>query len=606
MKAEELPVSIGADQSVPGYLHLNFESVKFVYRNIPRALILVTLLSTMLVAGLWGQVPHPLLVGWWLTVTVVSLIRLFLTRQFFKQEAVGSSWRYWNRSLFLWSTLSALIWGVTVWLFAPFAGNDFLPLIIVLLASVCGATATLSVIPRLFFAYSCAALLPLIAWLIMGISAQGLTLGLTVMFYFVFVNAVSRLVHSTLKRTIELSNQLVVAKENAEKANQAKSEFLSSMNHELRTPLTAIVGFSELLQRSSLDGLEREKLNHIQNASKHLMVMIDDILDINRIEAGGYEFVCESVPISELAAEVVQLLIPMTDKRNVQIHYQPEEFSGLHAYADTRKLKQILLNFGTNAIKYNRHGGELFLTLAPGTANRLRLCVRDTGPGIEQQDLERIFDPFERLEAARSDVVGAGIGLSLCRQLAQGMDGRVGVSSRVGSGSTFWVEVPRSSGETASDRVSIEPSHHADFTLPLAEIELSLVYIEDNRVTQQLMNDLLMPYPGIDLIIAEDGASGYTAVVNELPDLVLLDLDLPDTNGRDVLTRLRQNPQTATIPVVVVSASALSTDVKELDALGANSYITKPFKSDQLVGLLNQFSLKKNLFRYGATGEQPG
>ena len=606
MKAEELPVSIGTDPSVPGYLHLNFESVKFVYRSIPRALILVTLLSTLLVAGLWGQVPPSLLVGWWLTVTVVSIIRLFLTRQFFKQEAVGSSWRYWNRSLFLWSTLSALNWGVTIWLFAPYTSNNFLPLIIVLLASVCGATATLSVIPRLFFAYSCATLLPLIAWLITGTSVQGLTLGLTVVLYFLFVNAVSRLVHSTLKRTIELSNQLVVAKENAEKANQAKSEFLSSMNHELRTPLTAIVGFSELLQRSPLDGQEREKLNHIQNASKHLMVMIDDILDINRVEAGGYEFVCESVAISELAAEVAQLLIPMTEKRDIQIHYQPKEFGGLYAFADAKKLKQILLNFGTNAIKYNHHGGELFLTVDESLDNRLRLCVRDTGPGIEQRDLERIFDPFERLEAARSDVVGAGIGLSLCRQLAQGMDGRVGVSSRVGSGSTFWVEVPRSSVETASDRVSIEPSHHSDFTLPLAEIELSLVYIEDNRVTQQLMNDLLMPYPGIDLIIAEDGASGYTAVVSEQPDLVLLDLDLPDMNGRDVLTRLRQNPQTASIPVVVVSASALSTDVKELDALGANSYITKPFKSEQLFGLLNQFSLKKNLFRYGATNEQAG
>ena len=606
MKAEELPVSIGTNQSVSGYLNIDLESVRFVYRSIPRALALVTVLSTLLAVVLWGQVPSPLLVGWWLTITVVSVIRLFLTRQFFKQEAVGSSWRYWNRSLFLWSTLSALLWGVTVWLFAPVAGNDFLPFIIVLLASVCGATATLSVIPRLFFAYSFAALVPLIAWLIMGISAQGLTLGLTVVFYFVFVNAVSRLVHSTLKRTIELSNQLVVAKENAEKANQAKSEFLSSMNHELRTPLTAIVGFSELLQQSSLDGQEREKLNHIQNASKHLMVMIDDILDINRVEAGGYEFVCESVAISELAAEVVQLLIPMTEKRDIQIHYQPKEFGGLYAFADAKKLKQILLNFGTNAIKYNHHGGELFLTVDESLDNRLRLCVRDTGPGIEQRDLERIFDPFERLEAARSDVVGAGIGLSLCRQLAQGMDGRVGVSSRVGSGSTFWVEVPRSSVETASDRVSIEPSHHSDFTLPLAEIELSLVYIEDNRVTQQLMNDLLMPYPGIDLIIAEDGASGYTAVVSEQPDLVLLDLDLPDMNGRDVLTRLRQNPQTASIPVVVVSASALSTDVKELDALGANSYITKPFKSDQLFGLLNQFSLKKNLFRYGATGEQVG
>lgn len=605
MKAEELPVSIGTDPSVPGYLHLNFESVKFVYRSIPRALILVTLLSTLLVAGLWGQVPPSLLVGWWLTVTVVSIIRLFLTRQFFKQEAVGSSWRYWNRSLFLWSTLSALNWGVTIWLFAPYTSNDFLPLIIVLLASVCGATATLSVIPRLFFAYSCATLLPLIAWLITGSSAQGLTLGLTVVLYFLFVNAVSRLVHSTLKRTIELSNQLVVAKENAEKANQAKSEFLSSMNHELRTPLTAIVGFSELLQRSPLDGPEREKLVHIQNASKHLMVMIDDILDINRVEAGGYDFVCESVAISELTAEVVQLLCPMTGKQDIQIHYQPEEFSGLYVFADAKKLKQILLNFGTNAIKYNRYGGALFLTLEQVADNRLRLCVRDTGPGIQQRDLERIFDPFERLEAARSDVVGAGIGLSLCRQLAQGMDGRVGVSSRVGSGSTFWVEVPQASAETTSDRKSVEPSNRPDCKLPLTEIELSIVYIEDNRVTQELVHDLLMPYPGVKLIIAEDGASGYAAVANTLPDVVMLDLDLPDMNGRDVLTKLRENSQTMSIPVVVVSASALSTDVKELDALGASSYITKPFKSDQLVGLLNQFSLKKNLFRYGATGEHP-
>ena len=203
LHAETPPDEAVANSQPPAYLDLNFESLKFVYRSIPRALILVTLLSTLLVVVLWQQVPTSLVVGWWVSMALISAIRTLLTRRFNQQTLPQKNFRYWQFSLYFWSTLSALLWGMSVWLFYPFAGDGFIPVILIMLAGVCGATATLSVLPRLFLAYSCASLLPLILWLFINAPTQGVVLGISVLFYFLFLNAVSRMAQSALKRTIE-------------------------------------------------------------------------------------------------------------------------------------------------------------------------------------------------------------------------------------------------------------------------------------------------------------------------------------------------------------------------------------------------------------------
>ena len=577
----------------PAYLEIGHESLKFVYASVPRALVLVTLLSTVLVAILWHQVPTKLLLGWWACITIVSLIRISLSQQFLRLELSRNDLSYWLGSLYFWSTLSALIWGLSVWLFSPFSGEEFVPIIMIMLASVCGATATLSVLPRLFLAYSCASLLPLVFWLFLTNSAEAITLGIIVLFYFMFVNTVSRLARNALQRTIDLSNQLVTAKVQAENANRAKSLFLSSMNHELRTPLTAILGFSELLQRAGLNRDNLERVNHIKTASEHLRGLIDDILDISRVEAGNVELNDDVVVIAELIADVQQMLKPLANDHGIDINIDTSWCDQARGYFDEKKLKQIMLNLSSNAIKYNRTGGQVTLTGSLQPNDKLRLAVTDTGAGISVDNLELIFQPFERLDSARSDIVGAGIGLPLCRQLATAMGGTIGVTSVLAEGSTFWVDIPL--------RTSELPQIHSGKTVlanqPVAvtDLDLKVVYIEDNLVTQQLVTETLAPFPSLQLIMAADGKTGYQLVVKHIPDLVLLDLDLPELSGREVLTRLRENPLTTEIKVVIVSASAMSTDIEELKTLGADGYITKPFDHKRLIELLSDSARPKAL-----------
>ena len=574
----------GTDDEAPAYLDIGHESLKFVYASVPRALALVTLLSTVLVAVLWHQVPTNMLLGWWVCITIISAIRIRLTQQFLRLEPTPNTSLYWLRSLYSWSTLSSLMWGLSVWLFSPFSGEAFVPIIMIMLASVCGATATLSVLPRLFLAYSCASLLPLMFWLFLTDSAGASTLGIIVLFYFLFVNTVSRLAHNALQRTIELSNQLVEAKELAEDANQAKSLFLSSMNHELRTPLTAILGYSELLQRADLNSDNLKRVNHIKSASEHLRGMINDILDISRVEAGNIELDDDDVVISALIVDVQQMLTPLASDHGIEMNIDTSWCDQTRGHFDEKKLKQILLNLTANAIKYNRPHGQVTLAGSLEPNDKLRLSVTDTGTGISIDNLERIFQPFERLDSARSDIVGAGIGLSLCRQLATAMGGSIGVTSVLAKGSNFWVEIPLKTSELPEqnpDEVTL-----ASQPVVITDIDLTVVYIEDNLITQQLVSETLSPYRSLQLLTAADGKTGYELVLEHIPDLVLLDLDLPGLSGREVLTRLRDNPLTTRIKVVIVSASAMSTDIKELKKLGADGYITKPFDHKRLIELL--------------------
>ena len=584
----------GTDDVAPAYLEIGHESLKFVYASVPRALALVTLLSTVLVAILWHQVPTNMLLGWWACLSIISAIRIRLTQQFLRLELSPNSSLYWLQSLYFWSTFSALMWGLSVWLFSPFSGEEFVPIIMIMLASVCGATATLSVLPRLFLAYSCASLLPLMFWLFLTDSAGATTLGIIVLFYFLFVNMVSRLAHNALQRTIELSNQLVEAKELAENANRAKSLFLSSMNHELRTPLTAILGYSELLQRASLTSDNLKRVNHIKSASEHLRGMINDILDISRVEAGNVELDDDDdVVISALIVDVQQMLTPLASDHGIEMNIDTNWCDQARGHFDEKKLKQILLNLTANAIKYNRPDGQVTLAGSLEPNDKLRLSVADTGAGISVDNLERIFQPFERLDSARSDIVGAGIGLSLCRQLATVMGGSIGVTSELGKGSTFCVEIPLKTNELPEQNRDELVS--ASQPVGIADIDLTVIYIEDNLITQQLVSEILAPFPSLQLIMAADGKTGYELVVEHTPDLVLLDLDLPVLSGREVLTKLRENPLTTGVKVIIVSASTMSNDIKELKGLGADDYITKPFDHKRLIELLSDSARLKTL-----------
>ena len=358
----------------------------------------------------------------------------------------------------------------------------------------------------------------------------------------------------------------------AERANLAKSEFLSRMSHELRTPLNAILGFAQLLELDDLTAEQGSATRHILKGGRHLLELINEVLDLARVEAGHMSLSPEPVNAGEVFQESLDLVAPLARQRNLQIESQFGSGSESWVIADRQRLKQILVNLLSNAVKFNRESGRITATCKPVSADLLRLCVRDTGPGIAPADQERIFSAFERLAADRAGVEGTGLGLALAKRLTELMGGSITVESILGEGSVFCLDLPRA----VAPEMALSPM--ADFA-PLAaagEPMRSVLYIEDNIPNLDLVERILEKRPGLRLIPAIRGDLGLRLAKQHHPDLILLDLDLPDLDGREVLRRLRADPLTQNTPVIVVSANALPDGIEQLLAAGADAYVTKP------------------------------
>lgn len=374
------------------------------------------------------------------------------------------------------------------------------------------------------------------------------------------------------------------AQRRAQHANNAKSEFLSAMSHELRTPLNAIIGFSQVLGFGELAEGEREAVDHVLRAGRHLLEMINDVLDIARIETDELDLSLEPVNVGETLEECVALARPAGSPLGVTVTLEagrPDLAQYVHT--DRRRLKQILINLLSNAVKYNVEGGEVHVTCTRAAADRLAIAVRDTGRGMSPSQLTRLFTPFERLGV--HDVDGVGIGLALSRQLAQAMGATIDVDSAVGAGTTFTLTLPRATDTSSSDPA--RPSGELARVVPGAPSVV--LYIEDNLPNVRLVQRLLDWRPGWTLVHAHDGSSGLQLAA-ALPrvDLVLLDLHLPDIGGAEVLAALTRLRRLRGAPVVVVSADANQARVSEMLAAGAAGYLTKPFDATDVLHLLDQ------------------
>ena len=389
-------------------------------------------------------------------------------------------------------------------------------------------------------------------------------------------------------------------REEAEHANAAKSEFLGRMSHELRTPLNAILGFGQLLEISELDEGDRESVGHIVGAGRHLLGLINEVLDIARIESGHERLSVEPVSLNEMCVETLELVRPLAAQSGVEIVAHEPTACGCYVLADRQRLKQVLLNLLSNAIKYNRAGGSMRLECAPhepgdkpedepGTAGRVRLLVHDTGPGIAPEMLERLFTPFDRLGAEQSGIEGTGVGLALSRRLVELMDGTISVRSQEGRGSTFEVELPLAESPLRAALGQDEPGEdEASRRLSrLVNTRRVILYIEDNLSNLQLVQCLLAPRPEIKLLTAMQGAPGLELARQHRPDLILLDLHLPDMDGPEVLRRLQSEAATRHIPIVVVSADATPGQIQRLLGEGARDYLTKPFPVRDFWRVLN-------------------
>ena len=398
------------------------------------------------------------------------------------------------------------------------------------------------------------------------------------------------IIHSVTDVTelVRRDKALLEAKEEAERANTAKSEYLSRMSHELRTPLNAILGFAQLLELEDLAEEQRENLHFILSAARHLLALINEVLDIAAIEAGRLPLSLEPVAVADVVAETVSLIRPLADQHQVLL-VSPPQSPATHVTGDCQRLKQILLNLLSNAVKYNRQGGTVQLECGPGSEGRLRVAVADTGPGIGPEALDQLFVPFERLGGEQTGIEGAGLGLPLSKRLAEAMGGTLEVATTPGQGSRFWVELPATEGplERAERQQELAEPATAGDPEPEPSTALTVLYIEDNLSNLQLVERVLSRRPGVRLISAMRPQLGLDLAADHHPDLVLLDLHLPDMPGQEVLRRLRAEPRTAEVPVVILSADARPTLVDQLLAQGARAFLTKPLDVKELLELLD-------------------
>ena len=385
---------------------------------------------------------------------------------------------------------------------------------------------------------------------------------------------------------LQRSKELQAANRQLRAADAAKSEFLSRMSHELRTPLNAILGFGQLLQLDELSDQQHDSLDHILSGARHLLALINEVLDIAAIEAGGLQVSLEPVAVAEVAAEAVMLMRPLADQHGIVL-VSPDQPCADHVLGDRQRLKQILLNLLSNAVKYNRVGGSVELACDRVAGGRLRITVADTGPGIPPDALDRLFVPFERLERDQGAVEGTGLGLPLSQRLAGAMGGTLELTTTVDHGSTFWVELPLT--ESLADRVEL---HEGRAALVHAQANpawpaLTVLCIEDNASNLELVEQVLNRLPHVTLIPAMRPQLGLDLAAEHHPDLVLLDLHLPDMPGQEVLRRLRANPSTADVPVVVLSADARPSQIERMLDQGARAFLTKPLDVKELLALLD-------------------
>jgi signal transduction histidine kinase/CheY-like chemotaxis protein len=380
-------------------------------------------------------------------------------------------------------------------------------------------------------------------------------------------------------------------REIAEAASMAKSEFLSSMSHELRTPLNAVLGFAQLLRRDKKQPLDERQLGmvgHIIKGGEHLLRLIDDVLDLARIEAGRVTISTEPVGVPEVLAEVTTTLGPLAERNGIVLLVEPASAETGEILADRTRFTQILVNYGSNAIKYGRTGGTVRFAATAPSASHVRVTVSDDGIGIPPEKHDRIFQPFQRAGQETGPIEGTGIGLAITKRLAELMGGRVGFASAVERGSEFWVELPR---VVHRDAQPIRPIDASEIGMTLAAADSSriiVVYIEDNPANVAFMEQLLGDFERVELLTAPSAEVGIELVRRVRPNVVIMDINLPGMSGFDATRRLASWPETRGIPVIGLSAAAMPRDRKQAEDAGLYRYLTKPVDVDALVTVLEE------------------
>ena len=390
-----------------------------------------------------------------------------------------------------------------------------------------------------------------------------------------------------VSESVEAEQALQLAKTEAVQANVAKSEFMSRMSHELRTPLNSVLGFAQILQMEMESPSELEMIGYIVKSGGYLLELINEVLDISRVESGAIGVSLQLVALDALVAECLAMVSSDAAVASVAIIDECEAVGLVRG--DPKHLTQVLVNLLSNAIKYNHPGGTVTLT-CDEYAGRVRLRVADTGAGVAPELHERLFAPFDRLDAESRGIEGMGLGLALSKGLMEAIGGSLGVESEPGVGSTFWIELPLATTSTNFTNVHSDVTTTPESNAPRSA---TVLYVEDNVGNVRLLERLMVHRPNVRLVTSSQGSLGFELAQQHRPDLILLDVHMPDLSGYEVLERLRSDPRTASIPVVMLSADASHEQIQRFRDAGARDYLTKPLDLQNFLSQLDAY-LREN------------
>ncbi|HWW71149.1 MAG TPA: ATP-binding protein [Duganella sp.] len=383
----------------------------------------------------------------------------------------------------------------------------------------------------------------------------------------------------------ETNIELEAARAAADKANRAKSEFLSSMSHELRTPLNAVLGFAQLLasDKPPPTPSQLRSIDQILKGGWYLLQLINEILDLAMIESGKVTMSQESMGLSDVLKDCQAMVGPQAQKRGIQLRFSKME-RPFFVHADRTRVKQVMINLLSNAIKYNSVGGSVTVTCGEGSEGMVRVSVTDTGAGLSDEQMAHLFEPFNRLGQEEGGEEGTGIGLVVTKQLVELMHGAIGIDSEVGVGTTFWVELA-ASAEPVLELAAFDTSTYIDAHVDAAP--RTLLYVEDNPANLNLVEQLITRRPDLKLLTAIDGYAGIQLARTYQPDVILMDINLPGVSGFGCLKILQEDPTTAHIPVMALSANAMPRDIEKGEEAGFFRYLTKPINVAQFMDALD-------------------
>jgi signal transduction histidine kinase/CheY-like chemotaxis protein len=384
-----------------------------------------------------------------------------------------------------------------------------------------------------------------------------------------------------------VESELNAAMAAAEKANRAKTEFLSGVSHELRTPLNAILGFAQLMESGASPPTPPQKrsLDQILKAGWYLLELINEILDLSLIESGKVTLSREPVSLVQVMLECRAMIEPQAQKRGIGMTFPRFEFP-YFVTADRTRVKQVLINLLFNAVKYNKPGGAVAVEYTLRPNDSIRICVRDTGAGLAPEQLAQLFQPFNRLGKEAGAEEGTGIGLVVTKRLVELMEGAIGAESTVGVGSVFWIELSL----TAAPLLAVREAEGAALVrpqVPDGTPARTLLYVEDNPANLELVEQLVARRPDLRLLSAADGNLGIEFARAYQPEVILMDINLPGTSGIEAMKILRADPSTAHIPIIALSANAMPHDIEKGLAAGFFNYLTKPIKVNQFMDVLD-------------------